>query len=175
MFSLLAFAAADFSGKDFMLCQFQISFFTDFMAFHPVLEDGHLFIPSIDDFYSNVSNMLENELKDVDKLNAEMKRAVSRMYNAMSPSKLTEEEGRMERALFSLFENSVRQSISAFSSLERKDRTFKSQCIEHNKNLVDAVEAIMLLLTAKNEYGDDLVKVVKGDEPVSDIFDCIHK
>ena len=54
-------------------------------------------------------------------------------------------------------------------------RVLAGQCIEHNKNLVDAVEAIMLLLTAKNEYGDDLVKVVKGDEPVSDIFDCIHK
>ena len=121
---------------------------------------------------SNVSNKLENVLKDVDKLNAEIKRNVARMYHAMSTSQWTEEEEITEWALISLFENSSRDSISAFSFLERKGRTLKAQSIKYANNLVDAVEGIMTLLTAKNEYGDDLVKVLNGDEPVSDIFNC---
>ena len=53
---------------------------------------------------SNVSNKLENVLKDVDKLNADFKRTVARMYHAMSTSQWTVEEEITERALISLFE-----------------------------------------------------------------------
>jgi hypothetical protein len=114
-----------------------------------------------------VSTKLNNELKDANKLKAEMKRTVARMYSVLNASTWTDEEGRMERSLFSLFENTVRQSLQAFSSLDRTDRTFKSQCIGNANNVEDAVEGILKLLTANNENGDDLILAIKGDEPVS--------
>jgi hypothetical protein len=46
---------------------------------------------SIQDFYSNVSTKLNNELKDANKLSAEMKRTVARMYAAFNASTWTDE------------------------------------------------------------------------------------
>ena len=148
----------------------------NFRGFHsvPLIGGGQPFIPSIQDFYSNVSTKLNNEFKDANKLNAEMMRTASQMYNAVNTWK---GEQRREHGLFFIFEKVIRRSLQAFSSIERTDKTFKSQCIENARRLENGVEAIMTMLTAKNAYGHDLIRAIQGDDSVStpSTFRCVHE
>jgi hypothetical protein len=167
--SLLVLAAANISGNDLV-------FQPNFRGFHsvPLIGGGQPFIPSIQDFYSNVSTKLNNEFKDANKLNAEMMRTASRMYNAMNTWNTG--EGRRERGFFIIFAKIIRHRLQTFSSIKRTDKTFKSQCIENARRLENGIEAIMTMLTAKNAYGDDLIQAIQGDDSVStpSTFTCVH-